>query len=139
MTIMHPGNRLLHRYATFVVGRPLTVLLILLVLGAVGGWGASKLSINSNQLDLISKDLPEVKDVKRLIDMVGGSGYLMLALRSEQEPLMKQVADDLAALLQADAANIRSVTYRMPRGVYAGKGGAVCRPQRPVGGQTAPG
>ncbi|RYF10391.1 MAG: export protein, partial [Deltaproteobacteria bacterium] len=114
MRTMSLHHRVLHRYATFVVGKPHLVLLGLLLLGALGLWGTSRLTINSNQLDLISQDLSEVKDVKRLIDMVGGSGYLMLALRSEQEDLMKKVADDLAARLSADHNNVRSVTYRLP-------------------------
>jgi predicted RND superfamily exporter protein len=106
--------RFLLAYANFVVRRPAAVLALLAVLSVGGAFGASRLSINSNQLDLISQDLPEVKDVKRLIDMVGGSGYLMLALRSNEEALMKQVADDLAGLLRADTENIRFVTYRTP-------------------------
>ena len=53
-------------------------------------------------------------EVKRLIDMVGGSGFLMLALRSDEEGRMKATADDLAAMLRADSKNVRFVTYKMP-------------------------
>ena len=64
--------RVQRAYANFVVQKPVFVLSVLLALGRFYGWGASKLTINSNQLDLISKDFIEVKDVKRVIDMVGG-------------------------------------------------------------------
>jgi predicted RND superfamily exporter protein len=111
---MHRLQRFLTVYADTVVRRPAQVLLLLLSLAGLGLYGASKLTINSNQLDLISADLPAVKDIKRLIDMVGGSGYLMLALRSEEPALMKRVADDLAHSLEADREEIRFVTYKTP-------------------------
>jgi hypothetical protein len=97
-----------------MVRRPGTVLLVILALLGISLYGTSKLTINSNQLDLISQELPEVKEVKRIIDMVGGSGYFMLALRSSDEATLKRVADDLAAKLQADKQNVRFVTYKIP-------------------------
>ncbi|HET6345188.1 MAG TPA: MMPL family transporter, partial [Myxococcota bacterium] len=107
-------NRFAYAFANLIVRRPLAVIITLLVLGGAATWGTSRLQINSNQLDLISQDLREVKDVKRIIDMVGGSGYLMLALRSDEEARMKAVADDLAKKLMADKENVRFVTYRVP-------------------------
>ncbi|AEI64681.1 hypothetical protein LILAB_13880 [Corallococcus macrosporus] len=86
----------------------------MLALLAASLWGTSKLHINSNQLDLISQDLEEVKDVKQVIDMVGGSGFLMVALRSEDEAALKRTADDLAAIMQADTENVRNVSYKLP-------------------------
>jgi hypothetical protein len=97
-----------------MVRRPGTVLLIILALLGISLYGTSKLTINSNQLDLISQDLPEVKEVKRIIDMVGGSGYFMLALRSSDEATLKRVSDDLAEKLLADKENVRFVTYKIP-------------------------
>jgi uncharacterized protein len=108
------ASRLAYGYANFVVGRPVLVLVTLSLLGVLGTWGASKLTINSNQLDLISQELPEIKDVKRVIDMVGGTGHLILALRSQDDVQLKAVADDLAAMLIADKANIRNVAYKVP-------------------------
>ncbi|MDY7227527.1 efflux RND transporter permease subunit [Hyalangium rubrum] len=113
-TSSHPPNRFSLAYASFMVRRPGVVLLVILALLAASVWGASKLTINSNQLDLISQELPEVKEVKRIIDMVGGSGYLMLALRGSDEPTLKRVADDLAAQIQADKENVRFLTYKLP-------------------------
>ncbi len=110
----HPPNRFALAYAGLMVRRPGLVLLIILALLGGSLWATSKLTINSNQLDLISQDLPEVKEVKRIIDMVGGSGYLMLALRSDDEPTLKRVSDELAALIQADKENVRFFTYKMP-------------------------
>lgn len=110
----HPPNRFALAYAGLMVRRPGLVLLVILALLGISAYGTSKLTINSNQLDLISQDLPEVKEVKRIIDMVGGSGYFMLALRSSDEATLKRVADDVAAKLQADKENVRFITYKLP-------------------------
>ncbi len=108
-----PG-RLLSGYANFVVARPAVVLAMLLGLGVIASFGAARLTINSNQLDLISQDLPEVVEVKRVLDMVGGTGFVMLALRSNEEADMKLAADEVAALLREDKEDVRSVTYKAP-------------------------
>jgi hypothetical protein len=113
-TSSHPPNRFALAYAGLMVRRPGTVLLVILALLGISLYGTSKLTINSNQLDLISQDLPEVKEVKRIIDMVGGSGYFMLALRSSDEATIKRVADDVVAKLEADKENVRFVTYKIP-------------------------
>ncbi|HVG61541.1 MAG TPA: export protein, partial [Hyalangium sp.] len=110
----HPPHRFALAYAGLMVRRPGTVLLVILALLGISLYGTSKLRINSNQLDLISQELPEVKEVKRIIDMVGGSGYFMLALRSSDEDTLKRVSDDLAARLTADTEHVRFITYKLP-------------------------
>src|SRR5262245_47067560 len=93
----HPPGRVALAYANFIVRHPLPVLLTLFILGVASGWATVELRgrINTNQLDLISQDMQEVKDAKRVIDMVGGTGYLSLTLRSEDDKVLKQVSDDL--------------------------------------------
>lgn len=110
----HPPPRLALAYAEMLVRRPGTVMIVLLLLLGISVWGTSKLTINSNQLDLISQDLQEVKDVKRVIDMVGGSGFFMLTFRGDDEATLKKVADDVAAMVGKDKQNARSITYKIP-------------------------
>ncbi|MBN8231101.1 MMPL family transporter [Corallococcus macrosporus] len=110
----HPPPRLALAYAEMLVRRPGTVMTVLLLLLGLAVWGTSKLTINSNQLDLISQDLQEVKDVKRVIDMVGGSGFFMVALRGDDEATLKKVADDLAVMVGNDKEHARSITYKIP-------------------------
>jgi predicted RND superfamily exporter protein len=107
-------QRIAHGYASLIVRHPVAVLLILSTLALGSGWAASKLTINSNQLDLISQDLRQVQDVKRVVDMVGGAGHLMLALRGDDPKLLKATADELAKRLEADKANVRTLSYRLP-------------------------
>ena len=55
-----------------------------------------------------------MKDVKRVVDMIGGAGHLMIGLRGDDTKVLKAVADDLAAELGADTANVRTLTYKLP-------------------------
>lgn len=110
----HPPPRLAVAYAEMLVRRPGTVMTVLLLLLGLAVWGTSKLTINSNQLDLISQDLQEVKDVKQVIDMVGGSGFFMVALRGDDEATLKRVADDVATMVGKDKEHARSITYKVP-------------------------
>ncbi len=101
-------------YARIIVGHPGLVLIALLALGVVAFWGTTKLTIESNQLDLISQELPEVKEVKRVIDMVGGAGYLTLGLRGGDEATLKKTSDELYEMLIADKEHVRFITYKVP-------------------------
>src|SRR4051794_23148529 len=107
-------TRALTAYARLIVGRPGTVLLVLLGVFAASVWATSRLTINSNQLDLIDQNLPEVKEVKRIIDIVGGAGHLIIGFRGADPQVLRQVADDIDAGLEADKQNVRTVTYKLP-------------------------
>ncbi len=85
----------------------------MLLVALLGTAGASRLTINTNQLDLISQDLRQVKDVKRVVDMIGGTGHLILALRGRDQARLKAVSDDVAAALLADEEHVREVTYKV--------------------------
>ncbi len=101
-------------WARTIVTYPARVLLLLTVLGVGSVYLTTKLTIESDQLALISQDLQEVKDVKRIIDMVGGSGYLMLALRADDADTLKKVSDDLYERMTAEKENVRFITYKVP-------------------------
>ncbi|MBX5483423.1 MAG: MMPL family transporter [Myxococcaceae bacterium] len=108
-------TRTLERYARLVTRHPGLVLLTLIVLGIASAFLASRLRIESDQLKLISQDLQEVKDVNRVVDMVGGAGHLMLALRSNDEATLKRVADGIYEdVLAPDKEHVRNVTYKVP-------------------------
>jgi predicted RND superfamily exporter protein len=107
-------TRVARAYADLVVRRPAAVLIVLAALVAVALFGVSRLGLNTNQLDLISEDLPQVKDVQRVVDMVGGTGYLMMVLRGDDEQQLKAVGDDLHAQLIADTENVRFITFKVP-------------------------
>lgn len=105
-------RRVLARWlARQVTKRPVLVALLLVGLVTGSGFLASTLVFNSNQLDLIPQDLPSVKATKQMIDVRGGVGFLLIALKGNDSEQLKQVADDLAGRLRA-LKDIRRVTYR---------------------------
>ena len=106
-------ERLIAAYARVVLAYPGALLALLTVLTGLSIWAASFLTINTNQLDLISQELQAVKDVKRVVDMVGGAGHLIIGVRGSDEATIKAVADDINELLVADKANIRRVAYKL--------------------------
>ena len=114
MITKHLHTRVLVAYAQLVVRRPATMLAGLVILALLSTWATTRLTINANQLDLIRQDLPEVKDVRRVIDMVGGAGYLVIGLRGSDPKTLRSVADDLNAALVADPKHVRFVSYRLP-------------------------
>jgi uncharacterized protein len=105
---------LIAAWCRILIGFPEAVILVLLALTIASAFAASRLSINTNQLDLISQDLRQVKDVKRVVDMVGGAGNLILALRGDDEAVLKVVSDDLTAQIGADSERIRSAKNKLP-------------------------
>jgi predicted RND superfamily exporter protein len=112
-------TRGLAAYAHLVVAHPGKVLALLLALGAGATWLTTQLTLESDQLSLISQDLPEVKGVKRIIDMVGGAGYLQVGLRSNSPDTLKKVSDAMAEVLEAAKQPdgtpwVRFLTYKVP-------------------------
>lgn len=87
------------------------VLAAALALAGAAGYAASRLTINSNQIDLLDQGLRPIRELKRITQMTGGTGYLMLALKAEDEAHLKRVADDLAARIAA-MPETRFVTYK---------------------------
>ncbi|MBP46494.1 MAG: export protein [Myxococcales bacterium] len=107
------AQKLAGAWSRRIIRSPGWVLVTFLTWVVLAGWGASQLTINTNQLDLISQELRQIKDIKRIIDMIGGNGHLILALRGKDPDTLKAVADDLNKWLVADAKNIRNVTYKV--------------------------
>lgn len=110
---MNLQTRIATWFARQVVRRPGAILLATLALVAVSTWTARNLVINTNQLDLISQDLRQVKDVHRVTDMVGGVGHLIIALRGNDEAALKAVADDVDAMLEADKGHVRTSVHKL--------------------------
>ncbi len=84
----------------------------LLLITAISFGLASQLRINTNQLELLDQDLRQVRNVKRVVDMIGGAGFLTLALRGNDPELLKKAADDIVADLQQNK-DIRSAEQKL--------------------------
>ncbi len=106
------SERIAGAIADILIARPGSVVVAILLLVAFSAWSASRLGLNTNQLDLIDQDLRAVKDVKRVVEMVGGAGHLILALRGSDETKLKQTADDIFRWLE-QSGKIHHVNYKI--------------------------
>jgi predicted RND superfamily exporter protein len=88
------------------------VCIVLAVVLGAATYAASRLKINSNQLDLLPQDMRAVKEAHRVQEMIGGIGHLIISLKSNDEKHLKAVADDLANKLQA-MPEIRDVRHKV--------------------------
>lgn len=48
-------------------------------------WQASKLTVNSNNLDLLPKNNPSVVKTQKVIEMIGGNGFYILSIKFKDE------------------------------------------------------
>lgn len=65
--------------------RPVLSFLIVILLIVLSIFEASKLTINSNQIDLLPPGEIEVIKTKDVIEMIGGNGFFIVALRIKDE------------------------------------------------------
>ena len=65
-------RNLISRFCDFYLRRPLWSGLVAMVLLAASVYFAYQVKINSNQLDLLPSDLPEVIEARRVTDMIAG-------------------------------------------------------------------
>ncbi len=77
-------RELVSRFCDFYLSRPFTSAAVALVVFAVGAFFASRLSINSNQLDTLPPDLPQVEEARKVENMIGGAGFVILAFRMQE-------------------------------------------------------
>ena len=104
-------NFLAKKISSLLFRAPKIVLFFLILLVVLSFWRVQNLKINYNQIDLIPQNLSSVKATKEMVDLVGGVGFFLLALKSDNLDHLKNVADDLAARLSA-MSEIRKVTYK---------------------------
>lgn len=75
---------LVTRFCHFYLSRPVASALVALLVLGVGVGLASRLDINSDQLDTLPDDLPAVQEARRVTEMIGGTGYFIIALKMQE-------------------------------------------------------
>lgn len=108
-------QRIARGIARFIVRYPWWVATFLIALTAFSGWRVSKLTINHNQIELIPQDLPSVVATKKMINMVGSVGFLLVPLKGNDLNHTKQVVEQLGERLEK-RPEIRSVVYKQDVG-----------------------
>ena len=92
--------------------RLVAVLLGFVVLVGLSAWGASRLQVNTNQIELLPPKMRAVVEAQRIREMVGGFGFLMLALKSDDDQHLKDVSDDLAEQIKK-MPEVRQVRHKL--------------------------
>ncbi|MCA9672160.1 MAG: MMPL family transporter [Myxococcales bacterium] len=105
-------KRFLDRLAALLDRRLKTAWLIVALLVGLSTYATTRLHISSNGIALLPQDDPGIKEVYRVTEMLGGIGFLMVALKANDEKHIKGVADDLNALL-LKMPEVRDVTYKV--------------------------
>lgn len=103
---------ILRLWIRLLLERPGAVLLSMVALTVASVYLASRLTVDTNQLNLLDPNLRQVTDVQRVTDMSGGAGYLILALRGRDTAQLKAAADAVVTELQADP-EIREANARI--------------------------
>ena len=76
---------LISRFCDFYLSRPHTSAAFALVLVVLSGFAASGLTINSDQLSLMSPELPQVQEALKVNEMLGGFGYIIITLKNTEQ------------------------------------------------------
>lgn len=107
--------RLLSRYAAFLCGHPLLVLLIACAITGVAVLFASRLELRSDFAELLPDAYRSVQDLHRLVGRVGGLGNLAVAVECDDLRASERFAEDLAARLRQNLPPnyVRYVEYRV--------------------------
>lgn len=91
-------RKILSKATELVLTKPVPSSLLLLIILGLSALFASRLSINSDNLQLLPSDNPSVIQTKRVIEMVGGSGFYTVALKFKDE---KGMTEHLVKAFQA--------------------------------------
>jgi predicted RND superfamily exporter protein len=94
-----PRRGVIARVTEAAVARPGSFLLVSLLIAAVSVWGASHLEIRSSFQELLPEDLPSVREVKELIQRVGGDGTVLVVVESADGPSGLPEAEKVAPVL----------------------------------------
>ncbi|PJZ47953.1 MMPL family transporter [Leptospira saintgironsiae] len=91
-------RKLLSKATELVLTKPAASSAILFIFLVISGFLATRLSINSDNLQLLPSDNPSVVQTKRVIEMIGGSGFYTVALKFKDD---KGMTEHLTKAFQA--------------------------------------
>ncbi len=96
-------RNLVVRFCNYYLNRPVVSAAIALTIFLGGAFFASRLQVNSNQLDLLPDDLRSVQEARRVERMIGGAGFVILTFRkAERDAGDKIFYEALSAKRQSD-------------------------------------
>ncbi|MFO0550566.1 MAG: MMPL family transporter [Polyangiaceae bacterium] len=110
--LVHLWAVALEAFARLITRRPWTFVIVGLLTFVPTGYLASKLTLRSSFMDLLSHDDPEVKDLDVVLEKTGGLGYTIVAVPAEDRPRGEAYAVELGKRL-GQLPDVRFVQARL--------------------------
>ena len=85
-------------FCDLLLKKPFITLILLIILLTVSVLQIRNISINSNQIDLLPPEYPEVIKTKKVVEMIGGNGFFIVTLKPKDE---KGMVDHLYKAFEA--------------------------------------
>lgn len=98
-------------------GRYRLVLVVGLLATLVGGWYTTRLSLESDLVELLPGSFESVRAMERMKETVGGISVLEVVLESDDFTALKELAGDVAPRL-SESEYVSNVRYRNPVDFY---------------------
>lgn len=95
-------KNLIHRWTLLMARRYKLVIGVSIAIVILSLSSASKLTVKGDFVDLLPQDLETVRELKRTEDLMGGIGYIIVAIESEDLESSKNFMLDLAEKMKGD-------------------------------------
>ncbi|MCX7959334.1 MAG: MMPL family transporter, partial [Deltaproteobacteria bacterium] len=100
MKITESMNKRLIQYSDFICRNTGKIIVFFLILTAISVYFTSKLRLVSDFVDLLPEHFRSVSDLKKILERVGGTGNLFIAIESPDVKASQRFADDVVKLLR---------------------------------------
>ncbi len=101
-------------YSDFIFRNPAKVILVFIILTALSVFFTSKLRLVSDFVDLLPEHFRSVSDLKKILERVGGTGNLFIAIESPDVRASQKFADDVVKLLKEKYSDrFRYIDYKV--------------------------
>lgn len=114
MKISDIVNENLKRYGDFLFLNAARIVFVFAIIAAISVYYTFKLRIVSDFVDLLPQHFRSVSDLKKIMDRVGGTGNLFIAIESPDVKASQRFADDVVRLLRKKYRDhFRYVNYKI--------------------------
>ncbi|MCB1143876.1 MAG: MMPL family transporter [Leptospiraceae bacterium] len=104
-------KKFVSKLSEIILNRPLVSIFILLIFVVLSTFQIGNISINSNQIDLLPPEYPEVQKTKDVIEMIGGNGFFIIALKYKDEKGREEHIKE--AFIQKNKGNLEKFKEEM--------------------------
>lgn len=99
MKIQDRINERLRQYSDFIYRNATSVVIFFIIVTSISIYFTSRLRLVSDFVDLLPEHFRSVSDLKKIIERVGGTGNLFIAIESPDVKASQRFADDVVKIL----------------------------------------